>query len=55
MISIEDIKRIAATKKVPVTVVEKDYVLDWLLWGISRNIEFSRKLVFKGGTALHKM
>jgi predicted nucleotidyltransferase component of viral defense system len=55
MISIEDIKRIAATKKVPESIVEKDYILDWFLWGISNSAEFVRKLIFKGGTALHKM
>ncbi len=35
-------------------VVEKDYVLGWLLAGISQHTELSRAWVFKGGTCLKK-
>lgn len=35
-------------------VVEKDYVLGWLLAGIARNATTSSKWVFKGGTCLKK-
>lgn len=35
-------------------VVEKDYVLGWLLWGISTDPLLSRQWVFKGGTCLKK-
>ena len=35
-------------------VVEKDYVLGWLLAGISSSAELSRSWVFKGGTCLKK-
>lgn len=35
-------------------VVEKDYVLGWVLWGIGSNPLFSQKWAFKGGTCLKK-
>jgi predicted nucleotidyltransferase component of viral defense system len=35
-------------------VVEKDYVLGWLLWGIGTDPVLSRTWVFKGGTCLKK-
>jgi predicted nucleotidyltransferase component of viral defense system len=35
-------------------VVEKDYVLGWLLWGIGSHKELSVSWAFKGGTCLKK-
>lgn len=35
-------------------VVEKDYVLGWLLWGIATDPMLSKSWVFKGGTCLKK-
>jgi predicted nucleotidyltransferase component of viral defense system len=35
-------------------VVEKDYVLGWLLWGIGRHPVLGDSWVFKGGTCLKK-
>ncbi|MGH2761119.1 MAG: nucleotidyl transferase AbiEii/AbiGii toxin family protein [Thermoleophilaceae bacterium] len=35
-------------------VVEKDYVLGWLLWGIAADPELGKSWVFKGGTCLKK-
>jgi predicted nucleotidyltransferase component of viral defense system len=35
-------------------VVEKDYVLGWLLWGIGANKSLGDSWVFKGGTCLKK-
>ena len=35
-------------------VVEKDYVLGWLLWGIGSDPELSEQWAFKGGTCLRK-
>lgn len=35
-------------------VVEKDYVLGWLLWGIGHDPVLSEAWVFKGGTCLKK-
>lgn len=55
MLGYEKIKEISAQKGVLDIVVEKDYILDWVLWGISQNDYLKSILVFKGGTALHKM
>src|SRR4030067_2692033 len=55
MLAYETIRSISAQKGILEVVVEKDYVLDWVLWGISQNELLKNKLVFKGGTALHKM
>ncbi len=35
-------------------VVEKDYVLGWVLWGIGTHPSLSIKWAFKGGTCLKK-
>ncbi len=35
-------------------VVEKDYVIGWLLWGIGSEATLGEKWVFKGGTCLKK-
>ena len=35
-------------------VVEKDYVIGWLLWGIGSNPALSTSWAFKGGTCLKK-
>ncbi len=35
-------------------VVEKDYVLGWMLWGIHNHDALARTWVFKGGTCLKK-
>ena len=35
-------------------VVEKDYVLGWLLWGIGADDTLASKWAFKGGTCLKK-
>lgn len=35
-------------------VVEKDYVLGWLLWGIGTDPDLGQNWVFKGGTCLKK-
>jgi len=55
MIDIKTIQSISAQKGVQEIVVEKDYILDWLLWGISQLEDVQNNWVFKGGTALHKM
>ncbi len=34
--------------------IEKDYVLSWILQGISRHEQLSKMIVFKGGTVLKK-
>lgn len=55
MIGYDRIKALAAEKGLLDIVIEKDYVLDWVLWAISENNILRNNLVFKGGTALHKM
>jgi predicted nucleotidyltransferase component of viral defense system len=35
--------------------IEKDYVLSWILKGISRHEQLSKTLIFKGGTVLKKV
>lgn len=35
--------------------IEKDYVLSWILQGISQHEELSKAIVFKGGTVLKKI
>lgn len=41
----------ARARRLPLAMVEKDYVLGWALFGLSQ----LRELVFKGGTALTKV
>jgi predicted nucleotidyltransferase component of viral defense system len=55
MLTYEAIKEISAEKGVADFIVEKDYVLDWVLWGIAQHQGLGGNLVFKGGTALHKI
>lgn len=35
--------------------IEKDYILSWILQGISQHPELSKTMVFKGGTVLKKV
>lgn len=35
--------------------IEKDYLLSWILFGISKHEQLSKTLVFKGGTVLKKV
>jgi predicted nucleotidyltransferase component of viral defense system len=35
-------------------VVEKDYVLGWVLWGIGTEPVLAERWIFKGGTCLKK-
>src|SRR6056297_99792 len=41
-------------QRIPWDVLERDYVLSWLLAGMSRVDALRETLVFKGGTALKK-
>ncbi|MFN0034517.1 MAG: nucleotidyl transferase AbiEii/AbiGii toxin family protein [Saprospiraceae bacterium] len=50
----KEIQAIAARQKVRDTQIEKDYVITWLLWGISKRPLLLESLVFKGGTVLKK-
>tara|TARA_R110002051_G_scaffold300219_1_gene367548 strand:- start:5869 stop:6672 length:804 start_codon:yes stop_codon:yes gene_type:complete len=35
--------------------IEKDYILSWILWGVSKHENLSKAVVFKGGTVLKKV
>ncbi len=54
MITLNELKRTAAKQKIGLSVVEKDYALTWVLYGLSK-IGFKQFFVFKGGTALRKI
>lgn len=54
MINIEEIRSVAARVALTNIVVEKDYALGWLLWGIHHHPVASQDWVFKGGTCLKK-
>ena len=54
MIGRQDVLDRASEWRLPPEVVEKDYVLGWLLASIARNPETSGYWAFKGGTCLKK-
>ena len=54
MISRDEIMAVAGETGLTPTVVEKDYVLGWLLAAVNSNAIFSQSWVFKGGTCLKK-
>ena len=55
MISAKDIQQKARKAIVRDTQIEKDYVLTWVLCGISRQTNLYQALAFKGGTVLKKV
>ena len=54
MISKQELRGGARKRKVSLDLIEKDYVLGWVLCAISLN-GISSKVAFKGGTALSKV
>jgi predicted nucleotidyltransferase component of viral defense system len=54
MIGRDEILRVANTLGLEPRVVEKDYVLGWVLHGIARDPLLGASWVFKGGTCLKK-
>lgn len=54
MITRDEILRIANETGLTPAVVEKDFVLGWLLAAVDANETFSDSWVFKGGTCLKK-
>lgn len=54
MIDRAEILRVASTLGLEARVVEKDYVLGWVLHGITRDPLLGESWVFKGGTCLKK-
>jgi len=55
MIHPKEINAAAAKYRLKDSQVEKDYVLSWILHGISMKGILSKNLVFKGGTVLKKV
>lgn len=55
MIRPKEISAVATKYKLKDTQIEKDYVLSWILYGISRNEILAKNLAFKGGTVLKKV
>lgn len=54
MISRQEIVDVATESGLTPYIVEKDYVLGWLLWGIYTTDKLSNDWIFKGGTCLKK-
>lgn len=54
MISKGEIQKIATVKKVSIDIIEKDYVLNWVLAGIHHHTATKDAWIFKGGTCLKK-
>lgn len=54
MIEKDEVLKMAAGLSLSADAVEKDYVLGWLLHGISQESALSKAWVFKGGTSLKK-
>ena len=53
MVKRDELRRMAARRKLNLGFVEKEYVLDLVLRSISAHEELRQTLVLKGGTALH--
>lgn len=54
MITTGEINQLAKRQKVGDLAIEKDYVITWVLYGLSQNEVLSKTLAFKGGTVLKK-
>jgi len=54
MISAQEIHQLAAANQVHPSIIERDYVLGWLLWGIYNHPLLRDKLILKGGNCLRK-
>lgn len=54
MIKPGEIQKIAAKYGLRDSQIEKDYVIGWILYGVSKNDYLKSFLAFKGGTAIRK-
>jgi len=54
MIAPQELRRAARERKLALDIVEKDYVLGWILYSVSSS-SLSKHFAFKGGTALSKV
>ena len=55
MIKAGEIQQIANRLGIRDTQIEKDYIIGWILKGVSNNKYLKERLIFKGGTALRKI
>ena len=55
MIPAEELRAIATRDQIPLPVVERDYVLSWLLWGIYQHPLLAENLILKGGNCLRQI
>lgn len=54
MILHQEIKNLVSEWGLREDIIEKDYVIGWMLWGIGREPDLSANWAFKGGTSLKK-
>lgn len=54
MISLAELQESALEWGLPLTTVERDYALGWVLWGVGTQPEIMDRWIFKGGTCLKK-
>lgn len=54
MISRRELDELGGEWSLDIGVIEKDYVLGWLLAGVAQHADLSQTWVFKGGTCLRK-
>ena len=54
MITHQEIRNLVTEWGLREDVIEKDYVIGWVLWGIGSDPDLSIHWAFKGGTALKK-
>jgi predicted nucleotidyltransferase component of viral defense system len=54
VISDAEVRREARQARVQPSVIDLDYVLGWALWGLATDPYLQPRLLFKGGTCLHK-
>lgn len=54
MITHQEIKNLEIEWGIREDIIEKDFVIGWILWGIGTDPYFSEKWIFKGGTCLKK-
>jgi len=55
MIKSSELNKIANKEGVRQQQIEKDYMISWILWGISNHTLLNKVLAFKGGTCLKKI
>ena len=54
MIEKNEIIKFAKMKNLNLSIIEKDYVLGWILAAIHNHTDLARNWIFKGGTCIKK-